>query len=85
MEIEELKRENKTLKETVTNLQSTLQEVSMNEESFRDNDNKVLFYSGLSTWSLLMTLFMYVKPHLHVSGNATLLPFQQLLVKLMRL
>ncbi len=84
-ENEELKKENIALKKTVSELQSALLECSMKEESFKDNDKKVVFYTGLSTWSLLMTLFMYVKPYLSVGGNSTLSPFQQLIVTLIRL
>ena len=32
-----------------------------------------------------MTLFTYIKPHLHVGRNGTLTPFQQLLITLIRL
>lgn len=84
-EIHDLRKENETLKETVTHLQLVLQESTMNEASFKGNDQKVLFYTGLSTWSLFMTLFTYIKPYLHVGGNSTLSPFQQLLITLIRL
>ena len=80
-----LKKENEALKNTVSQLHTALQDSSMNEESFEDDDKKVVFYTGLSTWSILMTLFTYIKPFLHVGGNATLSPFQQLLVTLIRL
>ena len=54
-----------------------------NEESFKDNDEKVLFFTGLSTWELLHVLFQYVKPQL--KQHSILTSFQQLMVALMRL
>ena len=50
-----------------------------------DNDKEVLYYTGLSSWDLLNTLFMYVKPQLCTHIQSSLSPFQQLLVTLMRL
>ena len=64
-EIKELKRKNETLKQTVKQLQSEVEERKMNEGYFEDDDKKVLYYTGLSTWGLLMTLFVYLKPSLH--------------------
>ena len=56
-ENEQLKKENEAMKQTISKLH-------WKEESFKDNDKKVVFYTGLCTWGLLMTLFTYVKPHL---------------------
>ena len=64
-EIEELKRENESLKQTVNRLESELEGQTMNEEYFKDDNKKVLYYMGLSTWGLLMTLFMYIKLEQH--------------------
>ncbi len=49
-----------------------------NEESFKNNDEKVLFFTGLSTWELLNVIFQYVKHQLR--QNSTLTPFQQLII-----
>ena len=57
----------------------------MRESDLVDNDKKVLYYTGLSSWDLLNTLFMYVKPRLRTHVQSSLSPFQQLLVTLMRL
>ena len=83
--IEELKNENETLKKNVHFLELELKERYINEEYFKDNDKKVLFYTGLGTWSLLMALFTYIKPFLNDTGNSSLSSFQQLLLTLMRL
>ena len=77
-EIEELRRENETLKQTFNRLESELEGQTMNEEYFKDDNKKVLYYTGLSTWGLLMTLFMYIKPYLNSTGKSSLSPFQQL-------
>ena len=54
-----------------------------NEASFKDNDEKVLFFTGLSTWELFHVSFQYVKPQL--KQHSILTPFQQLIITLMRL
>ena len=84
-EIDELRKENEKLKQSIRDSTSLLEERTVNEGYFEDNDKKVLYYTGLGTWALLMTLFMYVKPHLQNSGKFSLSPFQQLIVTLMRL
>ena len=56
-------------------------EVTINEAAFEDNDDKVLYYTGLRNWQLLKTLFAYIKPHLMLKQSA----FQQLIITLMRL
>ena len=49
-------------------------------EGYVNDDKKVLYYTGLSTWGLLMTLFMYIKPYLHSTGKSSLSPLQQILI-----
>jgi hypothetical protein len=71
------------LSETVTLLKLELVERKMDEEYFKNDDKKVLYYTGLPTWSLLMVLFTYVKSYL--PSNFSLSPFQQLIMTLMRL
>ena len=70
-------------KEAAKKFKLQVEEFTLNEASFKDNDNKVLYYTGLSTWKLLQKLFAYIKPHLR--QQSSLSPFQQLLVTLMRL
>ena len=83
--IKKLKSENEQLKKENEAMKQTISKLHWKEESFKDNDKKVVFYTGLCTWGLLMTLFTYIKPHLHVGGNGTLTPFQRLLITLIRL
>ena len=55
----------------------------LNEGSFSSSDDeKVLYYTGLSSWELFSKLFTctFVKPHL--KQKSSLSPFQQLLMTL---
>ena len=38
-------------------MEERLQETLLDEESFRENDNKVLFYTGLTNWRILFVVF----------------------------
>ena len=57
----------------------------MDEDSFRDNDGRVLFYTGLTNWKILFVVFNFVQSHVAATGHTSLSPFQQLLLTLMRL
>ena len=78
-ELKDQREENSKLYATVNTLKRDVEYYSLSE-TFKDNDEKVLFYSGLSTWELLDTLFVYVKPYL--KQHSVLTPFQQLLATL---
>ena len=80
-----------TYQETTEELQSELDKVKkdntdlkkgmvighdMRESDLVDNDKKVLYYTGLSSWDLLNTLFMYVKPRLRTHVQSSLSFFQ---------
>lgn len=82
-QLEVTKEEYKKLHQTTKKLKQQVDECLLNEASFENDDCKVLYYTGLSTWELLQKLFTYVKPHL--KQHSSLSPFQQLLVTLMRL
>jgi len=82
-ELKDQREENSKLYATVNTLKRDVEYYSLSETFFKDNDEKVLFYTGLSTWELLDTLFVYVKPYL--KQHSVLTPFQQLLATLMRL
>ena len=71
------------LQKEVQQLSSERNEFVMHEDSFKGNDEKVKFYTGLSCWQLLFVLFEYVEHDL--MQRAILTPFQQLLLTLMRL
>ena len=72
-----------SLQSKIKELQSKVHQLTLNEDSFRDNNQKVLYYTGLTNWELLNVLFQYVKDDLKKCSILT--PFQQLLSTLMRL
>lgn len=55
------------------------------ESAFVDNDEKVLYYSGLPSWEILLLLFTYFKAKIDTVSSRSLNPFQQLIMTLMRL
>ena len=82
-QIDSLKDSNEQLIETVKKLKKEVDDSLMDEASFKDNDEKVLYYTGLSSWELLEKLFNYIKCTL--KQQSALTPFQQLLLTLIRL
>ena len=66
-------------------IEERLKETMMDEDSFRDNDGKVLFYTGFTNWKILFVVFNFVQSHIAATGHTSLSPFQQLLLTLMRL
>ena len=84
-EMEKLKKENDRLKLTNHHLTLKIEEQGLTEDNFRNNDTKVLYYTGLCKWELFVALFEYVKPYLQTTGKSSLSSFQQLLLTLMRL
>ncbi len=71
------------LKCKIIELEGKVDELTLNERAFKDNNEKVLYYTGLSKWSVLKVLFDYVEPFL--KKNSVLNSFQQLLLCLMKL
>lgn len=57
----------------------------LNEDAFKDDDEKVLFYTGLPTWKLLLCLYNFVSGFLSQSSRCMLSPFQRLILTLMRM
>ncbi len=86
-DIENLSDEVQHLTTLNASLKKELEEFSLGEISFENDDGKVLHYTGLSSWSLLSKLLIYVKPYLTQSSGRpeALTPFKQLLLTLMRL
>ena len=50
------------MKKEVARLKKEVYDFVYNEDSFKDNDEKVLFFTGLSTWEVFHVLFQYIKP-----------------------
>ena len=57
----------------------------ISEEAFKDNDEKVFFYTGLPTYAIFMTVFSHVKDNIIVTSTSSLTKFQQFLMVLMNL
>ena len=82
-EIKRLKEENAVLSQGNKHLKEEFVTLLLTEESFGKEDEKVLYYTGLSSWELFSKLYAYVEPYL--KQYSSLSPFQQLLMALMRL
>ncbi|XP_052003983.1 uncharacterized protein LOC127658642 [Xyrauchen texanus] len=76
--LEALKKENVELRES-------LEKISLTEASFRNNPEKVRFYTGLPNYFVFETVMLLLVPHIKGDKNAKLSKFQQLLLTLMRL
>ena len=73
-----LQEECKKLKES----ESKLSELSLSEESLRDNDVKVKYYTGLPNFAIL---FNFLAPCVENGNRSVLSRFQQMMVVLMKL
>ena len=57
----------------------------LNEESLKDDNIKVKFYTGLPSFNLLMTVFSYISAHVINGPRSSLTKFQQFLMVLVKL
>ncbi|XP_060785582.1 uncharacterized protein LOC132891725 isoform X2 [Neoarius graeffei] len=73
-----LKKENMKLKES-------LEKMSLTEASFKNDPEKVQFYTGLPNYFVFETVMWLLVPHMKGDNSAKLSKFQQLLLTLMRL
>ena len=84
----DLKKTKEELLSVSMNLEKTHKELMayrLDEEGFRDNDEKVCYYLGLPKWDVLLAVFTFLQPYLSNDSRRSLSPFQQLLLVLMRL
>lgn len=56
-QLEVAREENKKLYQSAKKLKQEMEDYMLNEASFKDDDEKVVYYTGLSTWELLQKLF----------------------------
>lgn len=82
-ERERMEEERKRMQKQMIDVECKLIELTLNQDSFKDKNDKVLYYTGLNRWQLLEVVFRFVEPNLKKSSALT--PFQQLLSTLMRL
>ena len=71
-----LRVEKESLREKVT---------ALDYECFKDDNEKVRFYTGLTNWSLLLIVFQFVQPFIYASHRSSLPAFQHVVMTLMRL
>ena len=57
----------------------------LKEDFFKNDDEKVRYYTGLTNWKLLLIIYQFVQPCLNTASRSTLSAFQQLIMTLMRL
>ncbi|XP_076857921.1 uncharacterized protein LOC143511989 [Brachyhypopomus gauderio] len=73
------------LKKENTELRESLEKMSLSEAAFRNDPEKVQFYTGLPNYFVFETVMWLLVPHMKSEKNAKLSKFQQLLLTLMRL
>jgi hypothetical protein len=83
LEVKDLNTKVEILQPKVDELSSKVKETTLDEDMFRENDKLVLYYTGLSSWKLLLVLFTYI--HCHLKQRSSLSPFQQLILTLMKM
>ncbi|XP_046558967.1 uncharacterized protein LOC124268010 [Haliotis rubra] len=84
--ISELEFENARLKEQNECLQNIVHKMKANlPEDFEDDNDKVKYYTGLPSFTILMALFNLLAPDMHENGNSSLNKFQKIILTLMRL
>ena len=54
----------------------------LDKEALRNDNSKVKFYSGLPSFSVLLTLFTYISAHIISGPRSTLTHFQQFVMVL---
>ena len=75
----------KSLREDNSKVREQLKEVSLDENGFRENNEKILFCAGLLSWNLLYCIYNFVLPYLSQSAKLTLSPFQRFMLTLITL
>ena len=95
MENQRLTDENTYLKERCKELNESravaenklnkLNTLNFTEASLRNDDNKVRYYTGLSSFAVLMALFNFLSVNLEIGNRSALSLFQQLMLVLIKL
>ena len=80
-----LKERYKELNESRTVAENKLNTLNFTEASLRDDDDKVKYYTGLSSFAVLMALFNFLSVNLEIGNRSALSLFQQLRLVLMKL
>ena len=80
----QLESELKSRNAELHNLREKILKASLTEDSFR-NDEKVLFYTGLPNFLVMITLFNYLQDIVSLTARSSLSKFEQFVLTLMRL
>ena len=59
-----------------------IKKIEFSEDNFKEDDEKVRFYTGLTNWSLLAIIVHFVQPFTNVHNCSTLSAFQVYLGKI---
>ena len=84
----QLDRQQTYMQHITDELRSTkgqLLSTQLTEDSFRDNDDKTKFYTGIPSFSLLMHVLNLIAPHIKRNSQNSLCQFQEFLLVLIRL
>lgn len=82
---EKLEQDNTSLRAEKEDLSQKVARLELNEDFFKDNDERVRYYTGLTNWNLLLIVIQFVQPFINVHSRSTLSAFQQVIMTLMRL
>ena len=88
LDMAQLDRQQIYMQDITAELSSTkgqLLSVQLTEDSFRDNDDKTKFYTGIPKFSLLMHVLNLIAPHIKRNIQNALSQFQEFLLVLIRL
>ena len=88
LDMAQLDRQQIYMQDITDELSSTkgqLLSVQLTEDSFRDNDDKTTFYTGIPKFSLLMLVLNLIAPHIKRNTQNALSQFQEFPLVLIRL
>ena len=77
-QVSSLQLDSKRLFAEVKELREKIKSSEINEEFFRNNDEKVKYYTGLPKWNLLLIVFQFNEPYLATHYHCILCAFQHL-------
>lgn len=84
-ETKDTRNDNIALRNEARLLKNKLQYIVISEETLANDNSKVLFYTGIPTFSLLKSIFSLVTKIMEFNLNSSLSPFQEFLVVMMRI
>ena len=85
IDITNMENDLKRSTEEINKLEREVLSASLTKESFENNDEKVLFYTGLPNFITPMAIFYLLESFITLTARCSLDKFQQVLVFLMRM